>query len=120
MEMTTLGFSLAHKYRIAFSSEKTFIIHIDQHDHCSQSLRYFQNAPNVIAEMEKLTSRSELQQLLRQKRRNALHQASIKSLAEGQYSAAWRYHIASLGMKGGLRYLTYTRRLLMAFIRSSR
>lgn len=51
---------------------------------------------------------------LRRKLSAAYHRVSGDRLAEGRIDEAWRWHLASLGEKGGMRYLPFTRHLIMA------
>ena len=51
---------------------------------------------------------------MRRKLSAAYHRVSGDCLAAGEIGDAWRWHLASLGEKGGTRYLSYTRRLVTA------
>ena len=42
-----------------------------------------------------------------------LHSASEWERRDGNYLAAWRWHLRCLARPGGWRYLTYTRHLLV-------
>ena len=49
---------------------------------------------------------------IRAKQARALHAASDRAIAAGDRKAAWRHHLASLLLPGGLRYLAFTRKLV--------
>ena len=49
---------------------------------------------------------------IRAKQARALHAASDRAIAAGDRKAAWRHHLASLVLPGGLKYLPFTRKLV--------
>jgi hypothetical protein len=51
-------------------------------------------------------------QMIHRKMGAALHDASVMSLSSGQRFKAWKFHLKSLCMHEGFRYLSYTRHLL--------
>lgn len=112
LEMTYLAFSMALRQKILLIDEPTFIVHNGALGQVSRTWAYQVETPKVLARMEKLTARADLRKQLQRKRAAALHVCSATALENGSLTIAWQYHLASLGVRGGLRYLAYTRRLL--------
>ena len=112
LEMTFLAFSLSLNYKIAYLNEPTFVVHIGAEEQVSRSWPFYKSVPQVLRRMERLTTRPDLRARLRNKRAAALHGASQRALENKCTVNAWRFHMQSLMVGDGWRYLPYTRRLL--------
>jgi len=112
LENTMLAFRLSLTRKIVRIDVPTFVIHTDARDRSSLTQRYREEVPKVLAIMETMTTRSDLKTRLRAKRSAALHECSVAAWRESRLIEAWRYHLRSLRIGGGWRYLGYSRRLL--------
>ena len=114
LEMTFLAFKMAHEFNIIRLNQPTFVIHSGAGDQASKSWRYYQEVPRVLGQMRRFTSRNDLLSQLRKKEVAALHEASTKALERNDRESAWKYHLRSLTMIHGLRYIPYTRHIVLA------
>lgn len=113
LEMTVLALRLCERHRIVRLDEPTFVIHAGADGQASQSLAYWQALPDVLKSMQSITRRKDVLACLEQHRADALHQASVNALTHRNRLSAWRYHLNSLMTGKGLRYLPYTRHIVL-------
>lgn len=113
LEMTFIAFLLTQRHVVFRLNRPTFIIHAGATDQASESWEYLQEMPKVLQRMQSVTKRKDLQSRLRRRRAAALHQASAKALRYRNLLAAWKYHLHSLAIGDGLRYLPYTRHIVL-------
>lgn len=113
LEMTVLALRLCRRHRIVRVNQPTFVIHAGADSQASQSLAYWQALPGVLKSMQSITPRKDVLARLRRHRAAALHQASVNALAHRNMLSAWRYHLHSLLTGDGLRYLPYTRHIVL-------
>lgn len=114
LELTIFAFRLALQCKVVRVDFPAFVIHEDLSGRASQSLKYFEESPNVLRVMAAMTDRSDLRAVLHRKRSDALHHVAELMLKDGRKGPAWRYHLRSLCVGGGLRYLPFTRHILRA------
>lgn len=112
LEITKLAFRLALTHNVVRLDVPTFVIHEGARDRASLTPSYREEVPKVLAAMEAMTTRPDLTARLRAKRATALHTCSIAARQEGRMIEAWLYHLRSLPVGGGWRYLGYSLRLL--------
>lgn len=110
-EISLLAFRLSLTRKIIRIDVPTFIYRHGASDQLSAMSQHREDVPKIFAEMETMTSRSDLKAFIRAKRAGALHTCSAAAWDEGRIADAWRYHLRSLMVGGGWRYLPYTRRL---------
>jgi glycosyltransferase involved in cell wall biosynthesis len=55
---------------------------------------------------------------VREKIRDSYHEQSVTCLEQGEYARAWLCHMRSLAQPGGLKYMPYTRHLVLSMLRS--
>jgi glycosyltransferase involved in cell wall biosynthesis len=112
LEWTLLAFRLllAGK-RVKFIDRPTYRIN-DTPSSASKSREYDLAAVDVLGELLSLDVPATIRRRLRHQLLAARHHLSVKRLEEGDRRAAWRLHLQSLAGLPGLRYLSYTRRLL--------
>lgn len=112
LEITKFAFRLALGYNIVRIDLPTYIVHKGCRGSASGSRKYREALPPVLKSMEAMTERKDLKRLLRIRRSRALHSCSEASLKERSLIHAWNFHLKSLVLDGGWRYLSYTRRLI--------
>ncbi len=113
LEMTFVAFLLTKNHAVFRLNRPTFVIHAGAADQASESWDYLQAKPKVLQQMQSITTRKDLRSRLKRRRADALHQASEKALGYRNMLAAWKYHLHSLAIGDGLRYLPYTRHIVL-------
>lgn len=113
LEMTFFAFLLTQQHVIYRLNRPTFIIHAGAASQASESWEYVREMPKVLQRMQSVTTRKDLRSRLKRRRAAALHQASTSALGNRNMLAAWRYHLQSLTIGDGLRYLPYTRHIVL-------
>jgi glycosyltransferase involved in cell wall biosynthesis len=112
-EWTYLAIRLALDLRISFAARPTFVYSVDTPDSLSKSRTYGLGGPPAIARMLELQLPADVRAALRVRLAGDLHGAASLELEEGNYRAAWRWHLKSLAQPSGWRYLPYARNLLI-------
>lgn len=113
LEWTLLGYLLCKHHRVSRINVPTFIRHIGASNQVSQSYEYYKRVPIVLQMMENMNIHPELHGRLRRKQAAALHEISVRALEQGDKAAAWKYHLHSLAIGDGLKYLPYTRHIVL-------
>jgi glycosyltransferase involved in cell wall biosynthesis len=116
-EWTYLGLRLALERRIHFVSRPTFIYRTDTPGSLSKSKAYCLAEPRALARMLELNLPRDVRAMIRAHLTAGLHSASEWERRDGNYPAAWRWHLRCLARFRGWRYLTYTRHLLLGSAR---
>jgi glycosyltransferase involved in cell wall biosynthesis len=111
-EWTMTAFLLAMDRKSTFVDEPTFVIN-ETAGSLSASDGYVEAYPNILRRMLEFPVEKRIQRQISERLSRALHAASVRSQERGMLDAAWRYHIDSLRCRGGLKYLAYTRKLLV-------
>ena len=111
VEWTYIAFQLAQSRNIHFMDVQTFIKH-DTPQSLSKSKEYHLQHPYVLRDMLQRPMPDAIRAKLTQKHVAALHLTSTILLEMGDFRTAWRFHLQSLGHRGGLQYLLYTRHIL--------
>ncbi len=112
MEWTLLTFRLLSAgKRVKVVDTPTYRIN-DTQQSASKSREYRVATAGVIERMLALQLPADIKRGLRRRLLAARHDLSVLNLEEGDRAAAWKAHLQSLAGIGGLRYLTYTRRLV--------
>ena len=115
-EWTYLALRLALALRICFTERPTFVYRTDTPDSLSKSRAYCLAGPAAILRMLELPLPADVRAALRVRLAADLHSASARELDDGNYRAAWRWHLKSLAQPSGWRYLPYARNLLLALL----
>lgn len=111
-EWTWLAFRLALRgEEIAVDHTPGFRIH-DTPGSLSKSTAYFQAYLDLYDRMLSLRPPSPVRKLIHRRRSATWHDYSVKALQTSRHADAWKCHLRSLALPGGLRYVSYTRRLL--------
>ena len=113
LEMTFIAFLLTQQHVVVRLNRPTFVIHAGAAEQASESWAYLKEMPIVLQRMQSVTTRKDLLSRLKRRRAAALHQASTKALGHRNMLAAWKYHLHSLAVGDGLRYLPYTRHIVL-------
>lgn len=85
----------------------------------SKSFEYDLGAVEALERMLALRLPESIRPIVERKLGAALHFASLRCTETGDRKNAWRYHWRSLTSRGGLRYLSYTRRLFARWVAAS-
>jgi glycosyltransferase involved in cell wall biosynthesis len=117
IEWTHVAFKLAQSRKIRFINTPTFI-NYRQPNSSSQSKRYSLERPHALREMLRWRMPPSIRRQLRQKYVMALHDTSADMLERQDFVAAWGYHLESIAQPGGVRYLGYTRHIILRHLRN--
>ena len=112
MELTYMAMKLALTRKLHFIDEPTYRLHRDAPEQLSRTKYYMEGAPDGIRRIMALNPPAHIKRRLAQKHAASLHSLSDWERRDGNYTAAWRYHLRSLFSPHGARYLTYTGRLV--------
>ncbi len=115
MELTYMAMKLALSRKLQFLDTPTYRWHRETSEPQSRSKRYMEGAPEAIRKMLALNPPAEIARLLERKYAASLHFLSDWERTDGNYSAAWRYHLRSLFSPYGIKYFPYTRHLVRFF-----
>jgi glycosyltransferase involved in cell wall biosynthesis len=113
-EWTWLAFKLVTgAKRVATLDMPVFRYH-DTVGSLSKSGLYMQALLPLLQRMLDSTPPPHIARMIQRKRSAAYHDASVQAVRDGRRSEAWKHHLHSLVLNGGLRYISYTRHLLRA------
>jgi glycosyltransferase involved in cell wall biosynthesis len=112
MELTYMALKLALSRKLRFVDVPTYRWHRDAPEQLSRSKYYMEGAPEGIGRMMALDPPAGIRRRLARKYAASLHSLSDWERSDGNYNAAWRYHLRSLCSLYGIRYLPYTRHLV--------
>lgn len=113
MEWTYLALTLALRCKLRFVDVPTYRMHRETPGSLSASWHWQARAPEALRRMLALGAPQNIRRRLKQKHADSLHALSDGARANGDWKAAWRYHLRSLLSPYGLRYLPVTRKLLI-------
>jgi glycosyltransferase involved in cell wall biosynthesis len=114
LEWTYLALLLALKKNISFIDTPTFIYNRDTENALSKSKDWIASHPMALRAMLQLDLPADVEARLRSKHVRAVHCNSVIVLEDGHWTRAWKWHLRSLVGRGGWRYLSYTRHLLIS------
>lgn len=115
LEWTVIAYRLALARRLAFLDLEGFLYHRQTANRASDSLAYVCESPAVLRSIAAMPGLPmHVRRRLDAKYRDALHHAASRLLGAGKSDEAWRYHVRSLGSLGSLKYLSFTRRLVLS------
>jgi glycosyltransferase involved in cell wall biosynthesis len=113
LEWTYLGVILSLRRKILFVNHPTYVYRTDNKVSISKSRECALMRPQAIERLLKLDVPRDVRALIKGKLAAARHRASSCELAAGNYAAAWFWHMRSLMLGQGWKYLTYTRHLMV-------
>lgn len=111
-EWTYLAYLLACTRRMGFVDQATFRIHSTPGS-LSKSLAYQTAETCVLQKVLELKLPKPVRVLVKAKLSAAHHDAAELAYAQGEQGTAWRHHLRSLLLPGGLRYLAFSRHLMI-------
>ncbi len=111
-EWTSIAFKMAAQKKVAFREEYVNRIH-DTPGSLSKTLDFILAVEPFLLKLLELDLRPELRRALSIKLSSAYHDISDMYLYRGNLVKAWRYHIKSMRGGHGMRYLFYTRKLIL-------
>lgn len=112
LEWTYLGFRLASRHPFVFIDEPTYRRY-DVPGSLSKSLNFRKGMVDAIGRILELPLPPATLDALHVKLTHATHDLSVLALESGDRREAWRQHLRTLSQRGGLRFLGYTRHLLL-------
>jgi hypothetical protein len=112
MEWTYLAAKLSLRHKIVFIDRPTYRCYINSPESVSQSDDYVFGAPEALRAIGRLGLPRKVAAHFQEEYVAALNQASNRALRTRRRREAWQFHLRSLGCRGGLIYLPYTRHLL--------
>jgi len=112
MELTYMALMLALTRRLQFLDVPTYRFHRGTPESLSAMRTYYRDAPQAIRQMMALVPPTQVRRRLLRRYAASLHELSDLERRDGKLWTAWRYHLKSLTLREGLRYLPYTRHLL--------
>jgi hypothetical protein len=121
LEWTSLAFRLVRERRVHFcmdDAEPHFTV-FETSGSESQKLEYFMTMPESLLGMRDPSLPRHVQRQLADKVARALHEAATQCLAGGRAGDAWRFHLRCLRVRRGIRFLRFTRHLIVAMFRST-
>ena len=122
LEWTYLAFRLIRERRVHFcvaDAEPHFRMYETAGSE-SQKLEYFATMPSNILQMRDPSLPRHVQRLLDDKFARALHEAATQCLSRGRIAEAWRFHVRCLVNRDGIRFLPFTRHLILAIFQPAR
>jgi len=112
MELTYMAMRLALSRKLQFLDTPTYRWHRDTPRPQSRSKYYMEGAPEAIGKMLALNPPAQIKRRLARKYAASLHSLSDWERMDGNYRAAWLYHLRSLLSFYGIKYFSYTRHLV--------
>jgi glycosyltransferase involved in cell wall biosynthesis len=117
LEWTYLGLRIALERKIQFVSQPTFIYRTDTPRSLSKSKAYCFAESRSLARMLELKLPRDVRTMIRAHLTAGLHSAAEWERRDGNYLAAWSWHLRCLARFRGWRHLTYTRHLVIGSAR---
>lgn len=118
LEWTLITLELARRFRFGFLDEPTYRYYEDTPNSLSKSAEHNLAAPVVWRRLSKSYAGTRYDATVRRRYGAACHNASWEYARRGRMRDAWRLHIASLLSPGGLGFLPFSARLMVASLRS--
>ena len=116
LEWTVLALRLSLDRRIERIGTPVFLKHEGHTDQVTASRRYREQCPEVFRLMIDMPVPPHISRELRRKRVDALHYAASVEMNSGSPARAWRHHLQSLTSIYGLKYVLFTRHLLLGLL----
>jgi hypothetical protein len=113
VEWTYVGLRAALTRKIKFVNSPTFVVDKTTPDSLSKSNENAIGELAAISHLMRLNPPRRVRRQLKRKYISALHELSRQAFSEQEFEKAWRYHLITLKSPQGLRYLSYTRHLIM-------
>ena len=98
--------------RLQFLDVPTYRVYSGTAESLWETRAYHREAPEAIRQMIALSPPADIRRCLMRKYAASLHTLSDLERRDENLWAAWRYHLKSLKVRGGIRYLSYTRHLV--------
>jgi len=114
LECTYLAARFVLNGGVCFLDQPTIAHYIDTPDSESKLKSYKVHVAHALPHILRLPLPADVRRLFARRVSSARHDVADLVLREGDLGAAWRWHLRALRARGGLRYLSFTRRLLLA------
>ena len=115
LEWTYLGVLIALKRKIAFIDDLTFIHNEDNSFSISKTRAHELGQPMALRRLLEIDLPPAARKLVMRKMAAAFHACSEIALTDHDFAMAWKYHLQSLRVLYGLKYISYTRHLITPF-----
>ena len=113
-EWTWLAFKLVMGAKRVTTLEAPVFRYNDTAGSLSKSGAYNDSLMPLFQRMLERQPPPHIVRMIHSKRSAAYHDASTEAMSAGRRAEAWKYHLKSLMLNGGFRYIGYTRHLLLA------
>ncbi len=113
LECTYLAICFATRVRTMYLQEPTVVWNTGTPASASKSPDYVLSAPKSLQRILELDLPTDIKAEYERRMSAALHDGADWHHSNGETRKAWSLHMASLRWPGGLRYLPYTRHLLL-------
>ena len=120
LEWTLMALTLARRHKIGLLDEPTYRYHDDTPGSLSKSIAHALAAPEVWSRLLREFAGTPHEATMRRRYGIECHNSSWEHARQGNLHEAWRLHLESLKAPGGLlAFLPYSRKLLLASLRST-
>ena len=99
------------KIIIRFLDEPNYV-YVDTPASMSKSQAFFDAELDLYAKILGFDLSARQRRMIREKQSRAHHAAADRARGAGDRKTAWRHHVSSLFLPGGMRYLPFTRKLV--------
>lgn len=113
LEWTYVAVQLSLSCKIVFVAQPTFRLDTSTPGSLSKSMESVVYGTEALDRILSLDLPKEVRRLFRRRYIASLHHASAINVRNGDDRSAWKYHLRSLASPNGLKYLPYTRRVLV-------
>lgn len=110
-EWTTVAFRVSLGLKVVFVDMPGYVVN-DSPSSLSKSEEFLLCDEKMIRQMLSHSLPRPVKNQLRKKLSQSLHNSSSYFLEIGDLNGAWRYHLGSLFMPGGIKFILYTRKLI--------
>lgn len=117
LEWTLITLELARRYQFGFIDEPTYRYYEDTPGSLSKSAEHKFVAPVVWRRLSKNYAGTRYEATVRRRYGRECHNASWEYACQGRMRDAWRLHAESLKSPGGLAFVPFSARLLLASLR---
>jgi len=114
MEWTLTALELARHHRIGFLDEPTYRYYETTHNSLSKSAEHNLAAPEVWRRLSKGYAGTRYDSLIRRRYGTMCHNGSWECAKQGKMRDAWRLHAESMRSPGGIAFVPFSARLLIA------
>jgi glycosyltransferase involved in cell wall biosynthesis len=117
VEWTLTALELASRHRFGYLDAPTYRYYETTPDSLSKRAEHNLAAPEVWRRLSKTYAGTSYETIVRRRYGEVCHSGSWVCARQGKTADAWRLHLESLGAPGGMAFLPFTVKLLLAPLR---